>query len=412
MELKRHHELLVAAAALFSCLSLGSCSTSPVPSNAPDVSAAEYVVMLDGVMPPDRHVWILSHSDKLFPTAVVERGNWVRTLPSARRQLGNVTFTSAGKTYDLIDYLFLNRVAALLVLKNGQVAFEDYELGTNAQTRWSSYSVAKSVSATLVGAALKDGSIRSVEDDITAYLPAMIGTAYEGVTVRNLLQMTSGVAWNERYSDPSSDQRVLGEAWRRGEAGSIVRYMGGLSRVAAPGARFNYNTGETYLLGAVLQGATGKRLEQYLSEKVWQPAGMESSATWWLESPGGIPLAGAGLSATLRDYGRFGLFVLENGNTNGRHILPDDWLAEAGSPKVVSGKTVDYGYMWWPVVAPDDVHRGAFRAQGLFGQFIYLNPAENLVIVVLCSRPKPPGLRGVIDDNAFFGAVAKALRAG
>jgi CubicO group peptidase (beta-lactamase class C family) len=136
---------------------------------------------------------------------------------------------------------------------------------------------------------------------------------------------------------------------------------------------------------------------------------MEQDATWWLDAPDGMELAGTGLGATLRDYGRFGLFVQQDGVIDGLRTVPRGWFEQAGSPKVIDGKPINYGYLWWPLPKGDSVHRGAFQAMGIFGQHLYINPKEKLVIVELSARPKPTGSTAV-DDIAFFGAIAKALQ--
>jgi CubicO group peptidase (beta-lactamase class C family) len=365
--------------------------------------------MCDGAMLPGVAVATFEHSDLIFPVRVVARGGSVRPLPSAQQPLKSVQFEVKDKKYDLFDYMALNRVAGLLILKDGQVVFEDYELGAGPETHWASFSMAKSISSTLVAAALQDGSIASLDDQLTKYAPAFKGSAYDGVTIRNLLQMSSGVKWDETYTDPHSDARKILDEQLLQKPGTVVRYMSALPRAAAPGSVWHYSTGETYVVGALLEGATHKPLATYLSEKIWKRVGMESDATWWLDAPNGMGLAGTGISATLRDYGRFGLFVQQDGVIDGERIVPRGWFLEAGSPKVIGGKPVNYGYLWWPMPEGDPVHRGAFQAVGIFGQHLYINPAEKLVIVVLSARPKPTGATAV-DDSVFFGAVAHALR--
>src|SRR6516162_7947189 len=258
----------------------------------------------DGTMRPDVEVKTFEHSDELFPARVVERGSRTRKLPKAKSPLKNVYFEVGGKHYDLFDYLALNRVAGLVIMKNGEVVLEDYELGTGPETRWPSYSMAKSVSSTLIGAALFDGSIASLDDPVTKYVPVLKGGAYEGVSVRNVIQMASGVKWSETYTDPKSDRRKLLEIQLQEKPGTILPFMSGLGRAGAPGTIWNYNTGETFVVGAVLEGATHRPLADYLSEKIWKPWGMEFEAQWQLESPKGIGWAGGGLAATLLDFGR------------------------------------------------------------------------------------------------------------
>ena len=363
----------------------------------------------DGAMRPDVEVKTFAHSDELFPVRVVERGNTVRNLPLSKTPLKNVRFEANGKHYDLFDYLALNRVAGLLILKNGEVVLEDYELGTGPETHWPSYSMAKSASSMLIGAALQDGSIGSLDDPVTKYVPALKGGAYEGVSVRNVIQMASGVKWDETYTDPNSDRRKLLEIQLEQKPGTVLKYMTRLSRAGAPGTIWNYNTGETFVVGAVLEGATHKPLAKYLSEKIWAPWGMEYEAKWQLESPNGMGWAGGGIAATLRDFTRMGLLVLADGVIDGKRVVPPGWFDEAGSGKEIGGKYEDYGYLWWTFPKGDRVHDGAFQAQGIFGQHMYINRKEKLVVVVLSARPKPTGST-IVDDAAFFGAVVEALR--
>ena len=391
--------------ALPSALILAALSL--VPARAQEIAGARQVY--DGAMLPDVEVKTFAHSDELFPMRVVERGNAPRRLPKAKTPLTNVVFDAGGKRYDLFDYLALNRVAGLLIVKNGEVVLEDYELGAGPETHWPSYSMAKSVSSTLIGAALLDGSIASLDDPVTKYVPALKGGAYEGVSVRNIMQMASGVKWNETYTDPNSDRRKLLEIQLQKKSGTILPFMSGLSRAAAPGTIWNYNTGETFVVGAVLEGATHKPLAVSLSERIWKPWGMESEAQWQLESPNGMGWAGGGLAATLRDFGRIGLLVQADGVMDGKRLVPQGWFDDAGSPKEIGGKTVQYGYLWWTFPKGDDLHDGAFQAEGIFGQYLYINRKEKLVIVVLSARPKPTA-SAVVEDSAFFGAVVKALR--
>jgi len=365
--------------------------------------------MYDGEVFPGVSVATLSHTDRLLPVRIVPRGGSVRKLPQSAKPFPTVRFEDHGHTFDLYDYLAINRVAGLLILKDGEVVLEDYELGIGPQTRWASFSMAKSVSSTLVGAALADGLITSLDDMVSRYVPALRGGAYEGVSIRQILTMSSGVRWNETYTDPKSDRRKILELQLAGDDDGLLRYMSSLSRAGAPGSIWNYSTGETYILGAVIEGATHRTLADYLSEKIWSRAGMEQDATWWVTGPGGKGWAGSGIGATLRDYGRFGLIAADRGRLNGRPIVPDGWFDEAGAPHRIGDKTVNYGYMWWvPLPQTDPVHAGAFEAAGIFGQYLFINPRERLVMVVLSARSKPePQMQ--LDDDAFFAAVTTAL---
>jgi len=365
--------------------------------------------MLDGAMLPSVEVETFEHTETLYPSNIAPRGPHVREFNRNAQQIQGIRFQSSGRTYDLFDYLAENRIAGILVLKNGRIAFEDYELGAGPQTRWASFSMAKSVASTLIGIALHQGLISSLDDPITRYAAALRGSVYEGVTIRNVLQMASGVKWDETYTDPASDCRKLMDAQLTQRPGASMAYMATLSRAGPPGAIWNYNSGEANIAGAILESATGKPLAAYLSDTLWSKLGMERDATWWTESPGGMGLSGTGIGATLRDYARFAFFVQQDGVLDGKRMVPEGWFEQAGASHTIGGKLVNYGYFWWPLPAGDPIHAGAFEARGIFGQFMYINPRERLVIVVLSARPKPTGST-VLDDSAFLAAVARSLQ--
>lgn len=365
----------------------------------------------DAQVMPDRQVYAYRNIDQLFPTRTVNRSDRVQPLSAASRPLDPKSLSipdqdRPGTKMSLYEYISRNRVSGLLVIKNGRIAFEDYELGMDQASRWMSMSVAKSVTSTLIGAAIRDGYIKSIDDKLVAYMPELAGGAYANVTVRQLLLMSSGVKWNETYTDPTSDRRKMLELQLEGKPGTIVKFMSTLPRVGDPGSQWNYSTGETQIAGALVRAAVRRPVAEYLSEKIWAKVGMERDAAWWLDAPNGTETGGSGLLATLRDYGRFGLFVLNDGVVDGERVLPDGWMEEAGKPHEIGGKLVPYGYYWWPAVGKGEINDGAFTAAGIFGQFIYINPKEKLVVVQLSAQPKPvPPL-----PFGFFGAVAEALR--
>ncbi len=357
----------------------------------------------DGALTPELAVNTFRNIDRLFPTRLVRAGQPV-PLPLAATQLRQATFTDRGKHYDLATYLELNRVTGLLILKDGRIALERYRLGNTERTHWMSMSVAKSITSTLIGAAIKEHYITGLSDSVTHYVPALAGSAYEGVTVRDVLMMASGARWNETYTDPASDRRRLLEAQISQVSGSTMAVMRSLSRVAPPGTVNNYSTGETQVAAEILRRAVGRPLATYLSERIWSRFGMETDASWWLDSPDGVEIGGSGISATLRDYGRFGLFLLNGGVAGGDSILPSGWIQEATTPKTLPGGTsLDYGYLWWPGQG------GAYAAEGIYGQWIYVNRRAQVVIVVWSAQAKPTGA-AVVDDWAFFDAVVSALK--
>ena len=367
----------------------------------------------NGALFPDKAVRTYSNTDKIFPTRAIKASGKPSPLPVSDKPLTAVSFTSGGKTYDLPDYVALNRVVGLLILKDGKVAFEHYDFGFTPKSRWMSMSVAKSIVSTLVGAALKDGFIADIKDPVTKYLPQLAGSAYEGVSVRDMMMMASGVKWNETYVDPTSDRRRLLELQiASNRKGAIFDHMKSLAKGTGTGTTFNYNTGETILIGEVVQAATRMHMADYLSQKIWSRIGMESDAAWWLDSPDGHEVGGSGVLATLRDFGRFGQFILNGAQIDGQKIVPDWWLADATSAKPLTGVTGvnGYAYQWW-TVKPEagSAHEGVFMGRGIHGQYLYINPKNNLVVVALGARPKPTG-KEAITDLDFLAAVVQKLQ--
>jgi len=282
-----------------------------------------------------------------------------------------------GKPLDIPDidkYMASQRSAGIVIIHNGQVRFERYGLDFSAQGRWTSFSVAKSFTSTLVGAAIQDGYIKSLEDKVSTYIPGLRGSAYDDVTVRQLLTMSSGVRWNEDYEDPKADVAQFNNAVPEPGMDATVSYLRKLPRAHPPGEVWHYNTGETNLVGVLVSSATKRPLAQYLQEKIWQPFGMEAKATWLLGVTG-HEIAGCCIQAGVRDYARFGLFVLSGGMAGGKRVVPEDWFAMATvKQKEIGEPGHGYGFQWWTY---DD---GSFAAQGIFGQGIFIDPKRNLVI--------------------------------
>jgi CubicO group peptidase (beta-lactamase class C family) len=364
----------------------------------------------DGVLSPDMAVTTFRNIDRLFPSRTIPRSSSPRPLLPSREPLPTLTITDDGVRYGLEEFMELNRVAGLLILEDGRIKLERYRFGNTERTRWMSMSVAKSVTSTLFGAALADGHILSLSDPVGGYVPPLMGSAYDGVSVRDVLMMSSGVAWRETYTDPTSDRRRLLEAQIAQEPGGAMAVMRALSRAASAGTVNRYSTGETQIASEVLYRALGGPLSDYLHDQIWEPYGMEADATWWLESPDGVEIGGSGFSAVLRDYGRLGQFILEDGIIDGARVLPEGWVSEASSPKVlIGGEPLDYGYLWWTGTSPADRRDRAFAGEGIHGQFLYVNPALDIVIVIWSARPRPTGGE-VVSEWAFFEAVSEVLR--
>jgi CubicO group peptidase (beta-lactamase class C family) len=345
--------------------------------------------------------------ETVYQTRPIPAENRVHALPLASGRI-DPTFTHAGRAWTVDQYMEAYRVSGLLVLQDGQVLLEKYGLGRGAKDRWTSFSVAKSVTAILVGAAIQDGYIKSLQTPVTDILPELKGSAYDGVSVRQLLMMSSGVRWSEDYSDPNSDVAKgpsEGVTLAEGKPGlnPVVAYMRTLPRAHAPGTVFNYNTGETDLVGILLARAVGKGLAEYASEKIWKPYGMEAEGLW-VTDPGGLERGGCCMSMTLRDYGRIGQFVLDDGVIDGRPVLPPGWAREATSKQIENGQA-GYGYFWW--MQPN----GAYQATGIFGQSITTFRQDRIIIVVNSAWPRSGGPDLRDGRTALINALRQAALA-
>ncbi|MBB3893351.1 CubicO group peptidase (beta-lactamase class C family) [Phenylobacterium haematophilum] len=353
---------------------------------------------------PEQQRYGYRNMEKVTPVEVVARGAKVRELPLAASQI-DPKWTWNGQAQTVDSYMTAMNTSGVVVLKDGQIVLERYGLDRKPDERWTSFSVAKSVTATLVGAAIKDGKIKSLDDVVTNYIPQLKGGAYEGVTVRQLLTMTSGVKWNEDYTDLNSDVAKAGVTPGEPGMNPIVSYMRKLPREAEPGAKFVYKTGETDLAGILVSNAVGKPLSTYLSEKIWAPYGMEQDAIW-VNDVAGHERGGCCMSMTARDYARLGQFMLEGGKVNGQDILPEGWVADATKAHQSfppGGVETGYGYFWW--IIP-----GGYAAEGIFGQQIFVYPAEKLVIAINSAWPAASKDELWQAQMAFAQAVRRAAR--
>lgn len=312
--------------------------------------------------------------DRIVPHRVIKAGPHARELPQG-----------TPLSLDVDAYMQAEHTAGILVLQDGRVRFERYGLDFGPEGRWTSFSVAKSLTSTLVGAAIADGYIESLETAIMRYLPELEGSAYDGVTVRQLLTMTSGADWNEDYTDPNADVARFFEPHETDGMDPTLHYMRQLKRAAEPGSRWHYSTGETNLVGVLLTRATGKPLADYLSEKLWGPYGMEQDAGWMIDAVG-QEASGCCVMASLRDWGRVGQFILDGGKIGDSDVLPEGWLEQATTKQADIGEPVEgYGFQWW-------THdNGRFGAYGIFGQSITIDPNRRTVVVILSAWPTATG---------------------
>jgi CubicO group peptidase (beta-lactamase class C family) len=359
-------------------------------------------------LPTDANVlfWNTAQRDAAFRTLdripilaksnIIESGDDVFALPKGPA-------IKIGTNVDA--YMKAQRTAGLVIVHDGKIRFEKYGLGFSGDGKWTSFSVAKSFTSTLVGAAIKDGHIKSIEDKVSAYIPDLKGSAYDDVTIRQLLTMTSGVKWNEDYADPKSDVALFNQHKAKDGMDVTVSYMRTLPREAPAGTKWVYKTGETNLIGVLVSSATGKKLSDYLSEKVWVPFGMEQDATWLLGATG-HEISGCCVQASVRDFARFGQFILGGAIVNGKSILPDDWIAAATTKQAGIGDPgKGYGFQWWTY---DD---GSYAAQGIFGQGIFIDPKRKLVIASNSNWPKATDDTVGEQREAFYRAVQAAVDA-
>ncbi|MEP3226385.1 MAG: serine hydrolase [Parasphingorhabdus sp.] len=339
--------------------------------------------------------------DSLVPSNTIAAGGEPKALSQGPDL--PTEFDVAGKKLSVDQYMADQRMAGIVILQDGKVRLEEYRMDFGKDDRWTSFSVAKSLVSTMVGAAIKDGLIQSIDDPLTDYIPELKGSGYDGVTVQQLLTMTSGVKWNEDYADPKSDVAQFNNTQPVDGMDPIIVYMKTLENEAEPGTRWQYNTGETNLIGVLVAKATGKSISEYLSEKVWVPYGMSQDGEWLLNE-GGKEIGGCCISATVRDYALFGQFAMDGGRIGEDSIVPEGWFAKAGTKQAdidVPGR--GYGYQWWTF---DD---GSFAGQGIFGQGIFIDPARKLVVASNGNWPSATPEEQGAQRIAFFNAVKSYL---
>lgn len=389
--LRRCLPALVAAAVVAGAVpAAAQTPPAPAPAVTPFAIPPDMEVLF---WPAERRERDLRRMPELIPHARIEPSPRPRPLPEG-----------APLDLDPTAYMEAERIAGVLVLQDGRVRLERYGLGMTPQDAWNSFSMTKSLTSTLVGVAIAEGKIASAYDPVDRYIPELAGSAYAGVPLANVLTMTSGARWDEDYTDPTSDvARFYLTPPPPGEDATVA-YMRRLERAFPPGERWNYNTGETNLIGVLVARATGQPLAAYLKEKIWDPAGMESAAFWMLDAQG-KESGGCCVSATLRDWGRVGLMALERGAVPGGQIASPEWFERATSQMVdLPDSERGYGAQWW--TRADGTR---FEANGIFGQQIHVDPERRLVVVILSSWPTATGRARSAARDAFLDQVRAAV---
>lgn len=306
---------------------------------------------------------------------------------------------------DLDDWVKERALTALVVLKNGELVHEDYFQGTSADDRRVSWSVAKSWLSALVGILLDEGVIDSLDDPVTRYAPELEGSAYDGASLRQVLQMASGVRFDEDYFDWHSDINRMGRVLALG--GSMDNFAIAIDELEyEPGERFQYVSIDTHVVGMVIRGATGRDISELMVERLMNPLGLESQP-YYITDRHGVAFVLGGLNMTTRDYARFGQLYLQQGAWNGEQLVPADWVAQSTAPSSPTPEDhIQYGFKWW---VPEDASEGEYLARGVYGQFTYINEPAG---VVIAANSADRGFRdpGAYEQNlAMFRQIAEAL---
>lgn len=361
----------------------------------------------------DRIVENFRGMDRVFPIREIEPSPAPRVFDETPMDLPR-SFVYQGRELDLARYLEDNQSTGLLVLRDGVIVYEDYWLGHSRDARHISWSVAKSFVSALVGIAVQEGKIASIELPINDYLPEFEGTGYHGVKVRDILEMSSGVRFDEDYADYDSDINRFGRAIAFG--GAMDEFARSLVRAREPGSYHHYVSIDTQMLAMLLVAVTGESVTELLQRKLWDPVGMVYPAYWLLDSSG-MEVALGGLNATLRDYARFGQLYLDEGRVGGHQIVPAGWVAdsttaraphlEPGADNPASSLSWGYGYQWW-IPDPD---LGDYTAAGIYNQYVYVNPKQRVVIAKNSANRRFIAEREATRDEhvAMFRAIANAV---
>lgn len=412
--------IMSAAAVAALLLGLSACARDDTPEQG-RTTASYSQDEIDGSLPPSpatvamRREWLnpainaftFRNTHQVFAYRLVSAPETPRDLP-AGEALAMPAATIAGRQVDYEGWAEATFTNAFLVLKDGRIVFEDYRNRMRADTPHIGFSMTKTITAMLVGQALERGEIASLDDPAGRYVPALAGGAYGAATIRQILEMRSGAAIEERYDfgeTPSLAAQIHESAIVRNER-RFASFAVGLAAREAPGASFNYATLDTAVLGWVLEEATGEKLEDLMETRIWQPLGAEYPGHFLADGPVGVgrALNGMGFNASLRDWGRLGQLMLDNGLAGAVRVLPEGWVAQMTAMKPTGQTMPGYGFQVWQV----DNEPGAFAFVGLAGQFVYVHPPTRTVIVKLSYHPpvEPEWLTPA--ELAYFATIAKA----
>lgn len=401
-------------------MSENTATLTPTSSTDPD-TVGGYVLGREedySNIPLEQRPFLFRHMDELepYPTRSIPHGETVRPLPNGPQF--NIEAQIGGRLETIDSFMLRYHTAAMIVVHDGRVRYERYRYGNKQNSRWVMFSVTKSIVSTAVAAAIVDGKIGSLDDQVVKYLPELEGSSYDGVSIRAALNMSSGV---ERAVDPASIA-AMRSAYNSPDPEAVHGYLRSLGRSAPPGTRFQYNDADTFVVGELVARATGTPLATYISKKIWVPAGMEDDA-YMRTTAVGQEVSHGGLSATLRDIARFGLLALDQGVVEGRPIVPPGWFEEiaGGDLKLLGDQTgsndispgCGYHLQWWVLPRKQDGfdETGGFAALGIFGQQLYVVPSQRLVVAFQSANVVgfDPGLNA--RGRELAGAITNGLAA-
>ncbi len=353
-----------------------------------------------------------SNMQNMAPTVVIEKSGPVHVFGHEPKALP-ATYVYNGENKSLQDFLTRSSTTALLVLKGNDIAFEDYYQGTTEFDQRISWSMSKSFLSALFGIAIEEGHIKSINEFVTDYVPELKGSGYDGITIKNVLQMSSGVAFNEDYKDFFSDINRMGRLLALG--GSFDEFAASLVNEREQGTYMHYVSMDTHVIGMVLRKATGRPVAEYFKEKLWSKMGTEQDAYFITDSTG-EPMVLGGLNMLTRDYAKLGKLFMDDGQWHDQQLVPMNWVKDSvtpDAPHLIPGKrdsaklTLGYGYQWW---LPENANE-EFMALGIYDQFIYVNKKANVVIVKNSANIDfmKNDFESALETTEAFRAIAASL---
>ncbi len=360
----------------------------------------------------DKIVSNFSNMGSIIPTVTIKKSGQPHQFGQTPQALP-ATYNYKGEQKSLQEFLTRSSTTALLVLKGNDITFEDYYQGTSEKDQRISWSMSKSFLSALFGIAIEEGHIKSIDELVTDYVPELKGSGYDGVTIKNVLQMSSGVAFNEDYQDFNSDINRMGRLLALG--GSFDEFAASLVNEREQGTFLHYVSIDTHVIGMVLRKATGRPVTEYFKEKLWSKLGTEQD-TYYITDTTGEPMVLGGLNMLTRDYARFGKLYLDDGRWNDQQIVPLNWVKDSvtpDAPHLMPGKRdsskmeMGYGYQWWLPVNADE----EFMAVGIYDQYIYVNKKANVVIVKNSANINftENNYESFLESSEAFRAIAAAL---